>query len=171
MTQAFISLPGRNLQALSSTDVPGNFKFTRFLFGLPVFEFPANLLGGKGGFGSLLRSQKHWAKQTTNFDSSRDLSGQRLRQSRAAERLSGWVEEQRRDDAIVAELQPETSHVVARESLPQVFVEELKLAGKDKKRLISDALNTAPVDKVVPVKKLKRTKLDLEISSSSDPED
>jgi hypothetical protein len=36
-------------------------------------------MGGKGGFGSLLRSMKPKAKGNENFDACRDLSGRRLR--------------------------------------------------------------------------------------------
>lgn len=38
-----------------------------------------NLLGGKGGFGSLLRSMNPKKKGTENFEACRDLSGRRLR--------------------------------------------------------------------------------------------
>jgi len=145
---------------------PGNFKFSGFRFGLPVFLFPGRLLGGKGGFGSLLRAQKHWAKQTTNFDSSRDLTGRRLRQAAAPERLRTWVEERRQEDLLVAELRTEAPPA-ERETLPDVFVSELRRAGRDKRKLISSAIDSAPVAVEVPVKRFKRTTLDLEISSDS----
>ena len=170
MTLALLNLPGEGLVAFElSAGAPGNFNFKRIMFGMAVFEIRANLNGGKGGFGSLLRSQKHWAKQTTNFQSSRDLSGRRLRRSQAAERLSEWVEQQRRDDAVVAELLPETDRTVPRSALPESFVEDLKKAGNDKKRLIAEVLSEEPAA-VIPVAtgKFKRTKLDLEISSSED---
>ncbi|KAJ1675597.1 hypothetical protein EV182_000961 [Spiromyces aspiralis] len=43
--------------------------------------------GGKGGFGSMLRSQggKMSSKKITNFDSCRDLSGRRLKTAKAAQ--------------------------------------------------------------------------------------
>lgn len=46
-----------------------------------------SLLGGKGGFGSLLRSMKPKAKGDENFDACRDLSGRRLRQVNNEQRL------------------------------------------------------------------------------------
>lgn len=59
------------------------------------------VLGGKGGFGSLLRGQKGRKKKTTNFDACRDLQGRRIRHARAAERLQKWLEnkeEKRKED-------------------------------------------------------------------------
>lgn len=47
----------------------------------PVFRLTAQLLGGKGGFGSLLRSsaKKIGQKVDANKSASRDLNGRRLR--------------------------------------------------------------------------------------------
>ena len=42
-------------------------------------ELRGPLRGGKGGFGSLLRSVKPKAKDDDNFEACRDLSGRRLR--------------------------------------------------------------------------------------------
>jgi len=51
------------------------------------------LLGGKGGFGSLLKFQggMDLKKKTTNFDACRDLTGRRLRHSKAVERIKTWM--------------------------------------------------------------------------------
>ena len=46
------------------------------------------LLGGKGGFGALLRSGARGSK-TENFDACRDLSGRRLRHVNADKQLAG----------------------------------------------------------------------------------
>ena len=46
------------------------------------------LLGGKGGFGALLRSGAR-GSQTENFDACRDLSGRRLRHVNADKQLAG----------------------------------------------------------------------------------
>jgi ElaB/YqjD/DUF883 family membrane-anchored ribosome-binding protein len=52
--------------------------------------------GGKGGFGSMLRSQggKMNSQQTTNFDSCRDLSGRRLKTIKDAKKLVEYQEQQ-----------------------------------------------------------------------------
>jgi hypothetical protein len=52
----------------------------------------ARLLGGKGGFGALLRGQGRDGKITTNFDACRDLSGRRIRHQTAEEKLQKWQE-------------------------------------------------------------------------------
>eukprot|EP01083_Nonionella_stella_P229991 813429_1 len=49
------------------------------------------LVGGKGGFGSLLRAQKGKGK-TTNFNAMRDLSGRRVRHVNAEKELRKWKE-------------------------------------------------------------------------------
>jgi hypothetical protein len=50
------------------------------------------LLGGKGGFGSLLRATttKVGAKKTSNFSASRDLNGRRMRHVDAERQLAEW---------------------------------------------------------------------------------
>lgn len=48
------------------------------------------LVGGKGGFGSLLRVQGRDTKATTNFEACRDLSGRRLRHVNTVKRMEEW---------------------------------------------------------------------------------
>jgi uncharacterized metal-binding protein len=50
------------------------------------------LLGGKGGFGSLLRTAttKVGTKKTSNFSASRDLSGRRMRHVEAEQKIAEW---------------------------------------------------------------------------------
>ncbi|EEF39072.1 conserved hypothetical protein [Ricinus communis] len=65
------------------------------------------LIGGKGGFGSLLRgaATKAGQKKTNNFDACRDMSGRRLRHVNAEKRLEEWKaeEEERRMEKIAEE--------------------------------------------------------------------
>lgn len=56
----------------------GSFKELRTQETLYV-ELRGSLKGGKGGFGSLLRSVKPKAQQDDNYEACRDLSGRRLR--------------------------------------------------------------------------------------------
>ncbi|KAF9616361.1 hypothetical protein IFM89_029615 [Coptis chinensis] len=53
------------------------------------------LVGGKGGFGSLLRgaATKAGQKKTNNFDACRDMSGRRLRHVNAEKKLEEWKAE------------------------------------------------------------------------------
>ncbi|TYG89799.1 hypothetical protein ES288_A12G129500v1 [Gossypium darwinii] len=55
-----------------------------------------SLLGGKGGFGSLLRgaATKAGQKKTINFEACRDMSGRRLRHVNAEKRLEAWKAEE-----------------------------------------------------------------------------
>lgn len=53
------------------------------------FNLSARLLGGKGGFGSMLRAQggRMNAQKTTNFEACRDLQGRRIRTVNETKRL------------------------------------------------------------------------------------
>ncbi|XP_050306144.1 replication stress response regulator SDE2 [Anthonomus grandis grandis] len=52
------------------------------------------LLGGKGGFGSMLRAIGAQIEKTTNREACRDLSGRRLRDINEEQRLKKWVSQQ-----------------------------------------------------------------------------
>lgn len=52
------------------------------------------LLGGKGGFGSMLRAIGAQIEKTTNREACRDLSGRRLRDINEEKRLKAWIEKQ-----------------------------------------------------------------------------
>lgn len=56
---------------------------------LILFQIKLRLLGGKGGFGALLRSKKATVK-TTNFGACRDLNGRRLRHVDQERALQEW---------------------------------------------------------------------------------
>ncbi|CAB4270230.1 unnamed protein product [Prunus armeniaca] len=66
----------------------------------PTVHLLLRLVGGKGGFGSLLRgaATKAGQKKTSNFDACRDMSGRRLRHVNAEKKLEEWraEEEERR---------------------------------------------------------------------------
>lgn len=98
------------------------------------------LLGGKGGFGSLLRGQKGRGKKTTNMDAMRDLSGRRLRHSKAVERIKKWMEDQRREDDLVAALTAEGPELPKptpkAEILDPEYVRKLKQGAAAKPKLV-----------------------------------
>lgn len=60
------------------------------------------LVGGKGGFGSMLRAIGAQIEKTTNREACRDLSGRRLRDINEEKRLKNWIAQQ-------AEREQETS--------------------------------------------------------------
>jgi Silencing defective 2 N-terminal ubiquitin domain len=61
----------------------------------PSLSVLPRLVGGKGGFGSLLRgaASKAGQKKTSNFDACRDMNGRRLRHVNAEKRLEEWKDE------------------------------------------------------------------------------
>lgn len=56
------------------------------------------VVGGKGGFGALLRGQGRDIKATTNFDACRDLNGRRMRHVNAEKKLAEWAKDQEMRD-------------------------------------------------------------------------
>lgn len=101
------------------------------------------LLGGKGGFGSLLRSQKG-GKKTTNFDAMRDLNGRRIRHVKAVERIKEWLEKKKREDELVnlltgegPELPKPTSEA---DSVDPEYLRKLKRSAASRPGLVSQGL-------------------------------
>jgi hypothetical protein len=70
------------------------------------------ILGGKGGFGAMLRTAGARGVKTTNFDACRDLNGRRLRHVNAAEALREW-------DARAEERKLKQQQDAARNAKPQ----------------------------------------------------
>ncbi|XP_072948024.1 splicing regulator SDE2 [Epargyreus clarus] len=59
-----------------------------------VVRVSTKLVGGKGGFGSMLRAIGAQIEKTTNREACRDLSGRRLRDINEEKRLRKWLEGQ-----------------------------------------------------------------------------
>ncbi|KAM3956636.1 splicing regulator SDE2 [Aphomia sociella] len=59
-----------------------------------VVRICTKLVGGKGGFGSMLRAIGAQIEKTTNREACRDLSGRRLRDINEEKRLRKWLEGQ-----------------------------------------------------------------------------
>ena len=59
------------------------------------------LPGGKGGFGSLLRSMNPKKTLADNFESCRDLSGRRLRTVYNEQRMEEWKQRQEEEEKFV----------------------------------------------------------------------
>lgn len=57
------------------------------------------LVGGKGGFGSMLRAIGAQIEKTTNREACRDLSGRRLRDINEEKRLKTWLDGQKNREA------------------------------------------------------------------------
>lgn len=102
------------------------------------------LLGGKGGFGALLRKQANKGKKTTNFDAMRDLTGRRLRHSTAVDRIKEWMEKQNKEDELVNLIAGEGPElpkpVPASESLDPNFVRALKRSSAERPAVVTEGL-------------------------------
>ena len=64
-------------------------------------ELRGSLKGGKGGFGSLLRSVKPKTQQDDNFEACRDLSGRRLRHINNERRIREFHQRQEEEEKYV----------------------------------------------------------------------
>jgi len=60
----------------------------------PNIQAIPKLVGGKGGFGSMLRAIGAQIEKTTNKEACRDLSGRRLRDINEEKRLKTWIAQQ-----------------------------------------------------------------------------
>ncbi|XP_075211836.1 splicing regulator SDE2 [Lycorma delicatula] len=65
--------------------------------------FIPRLVGGKGGFGSMLRAIGAQIEKTTNREACRDLSGRRLRDINEEQRLKNWIAQQAEREREAAE--------------------------------------------------------------------
>ncbi|KAF9807048.1 hypothetical protein SFRURICE_011192 [Spodoptera frugiperda] len=68
-----------------------------------VVRLSTKLVGGKGGFGSMLRAIGAQIEKTTNREACRDLSGRRLRDINEEKRLRKWLEGQEEREKEAAE--------------------------------------------------------------------
>ncbi|XP_061535379.1 splicing regulator SDE2 [Phycodurus eques] len=64
------------------------------LQGGAVYRLVPRLLGGKGGFGSMLRALGAQIEKTTNREACRDLSGRRLRDVNHEKEMGEWLKQQ-----------------------------------------------------------------------------
>jgi len=138
--------------------------------GRPAFvRISFRLLGGKGGFGSLLRSQKG-GKKTTNFDAMRDLNGRRVRHVKAVERIKEWLEKKKREDELVNLLTGEGPELPKptpeSESLDPEFVRKLKRSAQ-KSSLVSEGIQRWISEKDTESEDPKRPRTEEPSASSS----
>ncbi|KAG6575301.1 Replication stress response regulator SDE2, partial [Cucurbita argyrosperma subsp. sororia] len=99
----------------------------------PTIHLLLRLVGGKGGFGSLLRgaATKAGQKKTNNFDACRDMRGRRLRHVNAEKRLEEWKaeEEERRLETVAEEFLKKKGKVGKKgvgDSAAQKYVEKYR---------------------------------------------
>lgn len=92
------------------------------------------IIGGKGGFGSLLRGQAPTKKYTQNFDSCRDLSGRRLRTVHNEKKYKEWKQRKEEEEKIVEQEQREYESK-KKELQAAIYANRYKLDDKYKKQL------------------------------------
>jgi hypothetical protein len=131
------------------------------------------LLGGKGGFGALLRKQGKATRKTTNFDAQRDLSGRRLRHSKAVERIKEWMEHQKREEDLVKLITGEGPDLPKapdpNSTLDPEYVKKLKRAGANKNDLVVAGLQRqVEEDDGANPEGAKRSRLSTDIAAASE---
>jgi hypothetical protein len=83
-----------------------NGKISKFNDGIDqnnIYFIKPLMLGGKGGFGSLLKGQPPVKKRTNNFDSCRDLSGRRIRHVNQEKMLQEWQQKKQEEEKLLSE--------------------------------------------------------------------
>lgn len=83
VTDIFITVNGRRVSECYKLNNSNN-----------VVRICSRLVGGKGGFGSMLRAIGAQIEKTTNREACRDLSGRRLRDINEEKRLRKWLDGQ-----------------------------------------------------------------------------
>eukprot|EP01119_Soliformovum_irregulare_P006498 TRINITY_DN1857_c0_g1_i1.p1 TRINITY_DN1857_c0_g1~~TRINITY_DN1857_c0_g1_i1.p1 ORF type:complete len:334 (-),score=89.98 TRINITY_DN1857_c0_g1_i1:29-1030(-) len=136
---------------------------------LPPIRTSLRLLGGKGGFGALLRGAgaKIGTKKTANFDDCRDLNGRRIRHVKDQKRLEEW-QAQEKERALEAEAKKDKKkkkapiHVFNDSSYTEAvkdIAENTEVAVEEGiKRLIEQS--SMPVVEEKPVKRRKKSIFD-----------
>lgn len=103
------------------------------------------LVGGKGGFGALLRGQGRDGKITTNYDACRDLNGKRLRHVNAQKKLEEWQAKapERQLEKVAMEHIKEMAKREKQEKEAQVHEEEVIAVQKQTVESVQDAVQDA----------------------------
>lgn len=119
-----------------------------------VYSCQPHLLGGKGGFGSLLKGQQAVKKKTKNIDSCRDLQGRRIRDENRKKVISEYNQRVEKEKNIIDEYNnpkvlKENESIVPSEILTKGNYEELEIENSIQKiehecrkytHIISDAI-------------------------------
>lgn len=98
-----------------------------------VVRVSSRLVGGKGGFGSMLRAIGAQIEKTTNREACRDLSGRRLRDINEEKRLRKWLDgQEERDREAVERKQKKLERLLAE---PKIDVNLTPAYEKERKEL------------------------------------
>ncbi|KOB70197.1 Protein SDE2-like protein [Operophtera brumata] len=98
-----------------------------------VVRVSSRLVGGKGGFGSMLRAIGAQIEKTTNREACRDLSGRRLRDINEEKRLRKWLDgQEERDREAIERKQKKLERLLAE---PKIDVNLTPAYEKERKEL------------------------------------
>ncbi|KAI9254365.1 telomere stability and silencing-domain-containing protein [Helicostylum pulchrum] len=143
------------------------------------FNMSARLLGGKGGFGSMLRAQggRMNAQKTTNFEACRDLQGRRIRTVNDAKKLQEELDAVPEREAEKREKLKRKIEDALKEREPvkhlfddNKFLEDREEIVENVKSAVSDAVKRQKVTHK-PVATTSASLFDDDLSSDEDEED
>eukprot|EP00008_Paramoeba_atlantica_P005829 CAMPEP_0201480050 /NCGR_PEP_ID=MMETSP0151_2-20130828/4634_1 /ASSEMBLY_ACC=CAM_ASM_000257 /TAXON_ID=200890 /ORGANISM="Paramoeba atlantica, Strain 621/1 / CCAP 1560/9" /LENGTH=387 /DNA_ID=CAMNT_0047861799 /DNA_START=43 /DNA_END=1206 /DNA_ORIENTATION=+ len=108
-------------------------------------EIGLRVVGGKGGFGSLLRGGNQGVKQvvTTNFGACRDLDGRRLRHTSNERDLREWENQNREEERRNQRQQQEEEIIVTKQEVAAIETVNKYLSEKD---LVVDSISASIKD-------------------------
>ncbi|RZF38888.1 hypothetical protein LSTR_LSTR017143 [Laodelphax striatellus] len=142
--------------------------------------FP-RILGGKGGFGSMLRAIGAQIEKTTNREACRDLSGRRLRDINEEQRLKSWIAQQADREREAAERKKKKLESLCREPKHEFKDDNYEQQRTELTENVHDSveegfkkvqsLKRPSSSNVKSVPRKKKLLIDDDLSSSSDEED
>ena len=107
-------------------------------------EVTATLSGGKGGFGTQLRTAARRGRQTTNFDACRDLSGRRLRAVNGERKIAEWeARKEEREKEMQAEKMASKQASVSGEARLRELEEKERESYQAERALVNESVNAA----------------------------
>ena len=86
--------------------------FQKYLDNSKFYRIEPKLRGGKGGFGSLLKTQPAIKKKITNFDSCRDLTGKRLRYINQEKQIKEYNIKKKKEEAVLEQYMNPTENKI-----------------------------------------------------------
>ncbi|XP_022191454.2 replication stress response regulator SDE2 [Nilaparvata lugens] len=145
-----------------------------------VHIFP-RILGGKGGFGSMLRAIGAQIEKTTNREACRDLSGRRLRDINEEQRLKSWIAQQADREKEAAERKKKKLESLCREPKHEFkddnyeqqrteLTENVHNSVEEGFKKV-ESLKRPSSSKVKSVPRKKKLLIDEDLSSSGDEDD
>lgn len=118
--------------------------------------------GGKGGFGKLLKSQKNLGKNTSNFDSCRDLEGRKVKRTRREEKIESLKSKDTKSEEKSEKV--ELSEPKSAVMLDDKYISQLAAISEGKKSAIEEGLKAVSGETKTPVepavRKMKKTVFD-----------